>query len=658
MSNELNITAANAGEIHGLHGDMQPVLNFTPNSNAFDVGFFVLQEGSYVISSTTGTFRQPDGSTGPTLTLSGVNRFVLLMFNAAADVWEMPLNNLVGGGGGGSGTPGAAANISLGTVEIVAADQPLQISMTGPSTDRKLNFKWPANGGGSGSGLPPGGQIGQVVVKTGTADGAAGWGNQASGNGTGEAFSPEVEIQQASDGTVTFNAVQGTRFRVKLVRNGKFLAPQGYNFGQTIKCSIWQGEQGPFTMEWDLAWAHPNRAVPTLATQPGGLTKLSADYTGSLGVGFPECWETDVTPPGSATGYGVPSFIARNLTTGTGYYILRGPTGPAGMTELQNGQTLKILRNGLGVEAYGGIEQAAPGAMITVSGALPNGKRAELRTGPGIRAAFDRGVIAVGRNAKVTIQDLILSGAREQSGGAHAAQGLSLTGNSEVWLNNVVLTDNENGCLSGNLGNANPADDYTGTIHMFNCDVYANAVGDDGLTHGIYMGHSNADWDATQTTFRGNKLGHNVKSRAAVTRLTRVITDNSETGREIELPNGGRGYFTDGRSNKYANAAQNDMVRIADEGVDTSRPREYIFKRWHFYNEKGGANQSSFIWNEDPDVDVICEDCTFESPNAPGHQWAGSDANGMRGRVIVRYTSGPQGPQGLIGVQPMAVTPV
>jgi hypothetical protein len=193
---------------------------------------------------------------------------------------------------------------------------------------------------------------------------------------------------------------------------------------------------------------------------------------------------------------------------------------------------------------------------------------------------------------------------------------------------------------------------------MFNCDIYANAVGDDGFTHGIYMGHAPTDWDATQTTFRQNKLGHNVKSRAAVTRLTRCITDGSETGREIELPNGGRGYFTNGITRKYANAAQNDMVRIADETLDTSRPREYIFKNWHFYHEKNSANDASFIWNQDPDVDVICEDCTFDSPNAPGHQWAGSDANGMKGRVIVRYTGGPVGPQGLIGYQPTIATPI
>jgi hypothetical protein len=622
MTNPLNITAAMSGGKFGMHGDMSAVLNFVPD-NHFIATFFAQDANPFTIFSNAGTFRQVDGTTASSLTFQGVNKSVTLMFDAVNHIWEMPVNNLIAnGGGGGGGSPGVAATIELGTYQQVPSSEPLEVTMGGTPTARTISFKFPqpAAGGGGGSGT----------------------------------FTPEVLVTQATDGSITLNKAQGSSFRVMMTKAGKMLNPIGYSVGEEITVALRQGPLGPFALEWDLNWAHPDRQIPILALQPGGLNKVKAYLTAAIDVGNPGGWETDVSPKGSTIGYGVPSFIARNVTRNISYYVLRSATMLSAMTSMLPGETLKILRNGLGIEAYGAIDGNNGTGNFLISGAQPNGSRAELRTGPGIRTAFDKGVLAFSGNIVVTVQDLILSGAREQSGTSRIAQGVNLSGNANVILNNVRISDCENGILSGNIGNTNPADDFTGTLTMNNCEIDGCGIGDDGFTHGIYMGHNNADWSANDTTFRGAVLGHNVKSRTAITRLNRCSVFGSVTGREVELPNGGRLYLQDGFVQKLLSAGQNDMIRIGDEGVDTTRPREYILRNMHLQNLKDAANASSFIWNEDPDTDVYVIDCLLEGAKT----WPGCDANGMRGRVIVQYTGGPIGPRVAYGVNTIPVTTI
>jgi hypothetical protein len=625
MANIYVVTLQDRNKKRGLRGDMDGVnMDYAAPDEGFGLQWITEDAKQYTFTSSKGFII--NGALTNTFTFGNKpGLWVEFFYDLFRAKWVMSMHNLFSGQADVS-TPVDA--VSDATIQAVIA---------------RL--------------LPAGGTGGQILAKLSDTDYDYGLINAPTSNPTEAGFTPEVELVQEPDGSVRPNALLGNNFRVLIKRNGKFINPTNYPLGSQINISLYMDEAGPFTMDWDLMYGHPDRFLPTLVTKPGGVNWVRCHLSGAIGTKYPSLWKTEVAPRSadgrpSAIGFGAPSFIARNINRNKEYYVLRSGTFPAdqcGMTDLQAGESLRILRDGLGIEAYGATDITG---SVTISGAMANGSRAELRTGPGVRVAFDRGILDFGGPVVALVKDLILSGAREQSGASRIARGININGSARVRCENVRIYDCENGILSGN-------DDFTGLLDLFNCDLDSNAVGDDGFTHNVYIGHANqAEFKAEQTTFRRAKLGHNVKSRAGITRLTRCITDGSETGREIELPNGGRGYFTHGITRKYASAAQNDMVRIADEELDTTRPREYIFKNWHFYHEKSFANDASFIWNQDPDVDVIVEDCTFEAPNCPNFQWAQSDAFGMKGRVIVRYTGGPVGPQGVIGAQTVIATPI
>ncbi len=483
----------------------------------------------------------------------------------------------------------------------------------------------------------------------------------------GGSYSPEVLITQNAQGQITLDKGLGNNFRVLLTQNGKMMDPIGFSEGDEIHVAVRQSPLGPFTLSWGLVWAHPDRQIPVLAKQPGSLNKITALLTAAIDTNNPGGWMTDISPAGSVNGYGIPSFVARNITTGTQYYVLRSPTLPAATTEMRNTDTLLILRNSLGIEAYGAVDGGVngPGPFL-ITGVMPNGSRAELRTGPGVRAAFDKGVLAATGLTIVTVQDIVLSGAREQSGFSHIAQGFSVgSGNATVTLKNVLLYNNENGLLSSN--------DYTGRLSLIDCVLDNNGFGNsnsssspDGSTHNIYFGHTSQEWSALRTTFSNAGLslgngssndidgGHNIKSRAGITTLNQVRTYSSAHGREMDIPNGGVVHATDCIFEHPASCTQNDCIRIGGEGVDTSRPRDYIFRNCHFIQGKPSANAASYIWNEDPGVTVQCIDCTFTGVG----QWAVSDANGMTGLVSVTFTGGPVGPRMPAGYFVIPVTAV
>jgi hypothetical protein len=660
MANTLNVTSADRGKKLPLRGDMTgATLDFTPGDNKFPIRFFTEDAKSYAITSSTHQFRvfgvvQSAFSFGGTAGLD-----VEFMYEPEAGLWVLTETNIVSGAAssGGTGGTGAAATIAVDSTVTGAPGTQASVENVGTASAVRLKFTIPAgqngtNGtSGTGSTLPAGGSVGQYLGKTSNADGSVGWLTipASTGGAGGVSFTPEVLLTQDANGNITPDKALGNAFRVLLTKNGKVLNPVGYQPGEKIYIAMRQGPLGPFTMEWDLNWAHPDRQVPILSNQPGGLNEVSARLTDAINASNPGGWITDVGPKASTIGYGVPSFVARNVQTGVEYYVLRSPTQPSGATAMQPGQTLKILRNALGIEAYGAIDSTVNGAgNFLIAGALPNGNRAELRTGPGVRAAYDRGVLAFGGTIAftTTVQDLILSGAREQSGQSHIAQGVSVTGAANVTLKNVKLYDNENGILSAN--------DYTGRLDLVDCEFDGNAVGDYGYTHNIYMGHHNQPWYATRCTFKNAVGGHNIKSRAGDMVLKQVHCYNSISAREMEMPNGGKVDAQDCIFEHLENAQQNDCVRIGAEGIDTARPRSYVFRNCKFINGKGFANAGSWVWNDDPDVDVYLIDCTFEGAG----NWPNT-VNGNRGRVIVQFTPGvPPGPRVPVGYQPMAVTQI
>jgi hypothetical protein len=664
-TNILNLTAADAGKTLPLRGDMGVALNFTPADNHFRVAFMTQDAGTFIIGSTTRMFRALNLTAQSSLSVGGkVGLFIELMYDIDKGEFVVTKNNLTAADSGAGGSTGTAATITVAQTVTGAAGTAALVENIGTTSAVQLKFTIPrgdagaAGTGGSGTTLPSGGTTAQYLGKTGNADGQVGWitlpaVSGGSGTGTGIGTTPEVLLTQNAQGEITPDKALGNAFRVLITLPLVIKNPVGYGVGEAITIAVRQGPNAPYpTPTWGLDYAHPDRQVPVFPSQPGALSEVYAKYTDAIDVNNPAGWMTRVTPTGSSIGYGVPSFMSKNVTTGVSYYFMRNPNGTGALTEIRPGQTVKILRNARGIEAYGAIDASNGAGNYLITGVLANGNRAELRSGPGVRTAFDRGVLAFGAGVTVTVQDLIISGAREQSGVAHIAQGVSVTDNSNVTLKNVRLYDNENGILSGNT-------DYTGTLNLIDCEFDANGVGDFGFTHNIYMGHNNGTWTATRCTFKNAVGGHNIKSRQGNAILNQVLCSNSPSAREMDMPNGGQVHATNCRFEHLAEAIQNDCIRIGAEGVDTSRPREYIFRNCHFYQGKPAANQASFIWNEDPDVDVQCIDCTFEAPNNPGFQWASSNAQGMIGRVVVSFTPGvTPGPLLPVGYQTIATTPV
>jgi hypothetical protein len=662
MANTFEVTSTHKAQHLALRGDMTGAnLGFTPADNKFPIRFYTEDAKQYVITALNQFRVRGANSVDKKFIFGGeAGLWVEFMYEPAQGVWVLTKHG--GASSTGSGGVGSTMTFAVDSTITGAPGSQALVEDVGSGSNIRLKFTIPAPAAASSSGatLPSGGDVGYFLGKTGPAADQYAWLQPPSGGtgGTGGvAFTPEVLLTQSADGSITINKSLGNSFRVLLTKNGVMKNPVGYQPGEEITIAMRQGPLGPFTLDWELNWAHPDRQLPVLSKQPGGLNTVLAYLTDAIDANNPGGWITEIGPKASTIGYGVPAYVARNVQTGVEYYVLRSPTQLSGMTSMQPGQTLKILRNGLGIEAYGAVDSGNGAGNYLITGALPNGNRAELRTGPGVRSAFDRGVLAFGGDGvNATVQDIILSGAREQSGASRIAQGVSLTGGANVTLKNVRLYDNENGILSAN--------DYTGTLALVDCEFDGNAVGDDGFTHNIYMGHHNQGWSALRTTFKNARLGHNIKSRSGVTTLNQVHCYSSFTGRELDVPNGGKLSATDCIFEKTGNFQQNDLVRIVEGfDLDTARPREYVFRNCKFISPVSSGAAGSYVWNNDPDVDVYLIDCVFVGAKGNGASgaeiWPGTDANGNRGRVIVQFTPGvTPGPRVPVGYQPLAVTPV
>jgi hypothetical protein len=653
MSNTIVIGLNDRNKWKPLRGDCQGAnLDYAPTDAAFPAKFHTEDAKNYTLNSIHKFFI--DGQVANSITIGGrAGLKIEMVFDPSRAMWVVVDHNLNAGTGTGTvgpagprgpaginGTNGTNGQDGItpvinATVETLAAGQPATVTVTGPITNRVFAF-----------GIPTGPR------------GLPGTGGTGTG---GAAFVPEVLLTQAADGSITMDkTLHGTNaYRVLLTKKLIVNNPVGYNFGEELMLTIRQPlTGGPFDAEWGLAFGHPDRQPPKLATKPGGVNRARMTLTESIGAEHPELWETDCEPKNSTIGYGAPSFIAQNINRGTKYYVLRSPTLLAGMTDMQPGETLKLLRDGLGVEAYGAIEGTG---NFVFSGARPDGGRFELKTGPGVRTAFDRGILVSAGNANATFQDVILTSAREQSGSSHIAHGIQVSSSGLTKVRNVKITDCENGIGSGNA-------DFFGTLELFNVELDANGVGDDGLTHNLYTGRHPQGITIEQSTSMNCIVGHNLKHRDGVVIHRRVLNKGTKKGRELNIPNGTNGTFEHCWYWKYADCSQGQLISIGEEGIETSRVHAYVWRNCRFQNDvSGGGRDVPFIINHDRVV-MYFIDCEFIGDTSKNLQ-ADPNGNSMFDGMITQngiryypevppvfqYTGGPLGPQGLIGVQAIPV---
>jgi hypothetical protein len=153
--------------------------------------------------------------------------------------------------------------------------------------------------------------------------------------------------------------------------------------------------------------------------------------------------------------------------------------------------------------------------------------------------------------------------------GAHISNGLGGNGAGiryqagNLVLNRCYFHDNQDGLL----GNADPAGSITITASEFahNGDKTGPNA---GYTHNIYIG-AIARADIENSYFHNANVGHEIKSRAAVTIVnnTRVVDGPSGTASySIDLPNGGAASITNDQIEQGPDSQNPVIISYGEEG--------------------------------------------------------------------------------------------
>jgi hypothetical protein len=144
------------------------------------------------------------------------------------------------------------------------------------------------------------------------------------------------------------------------------------------------------------------------------------------------------------------------------------------------------------------------------------------------KSCGDKGIFVITAD-NVTVRNLTLAGA---AGPSKNNAGIRLEG-SGLTVHSVRFLDNENGILA----NSNAGSQITIDNSLFE----RNGKCEPECAHGIYVNHIER-LRITNSTFRDQRVGHHIKSRAKNTEITACTIDDGPTGTAsylIDIPNGG-----------------------------------------------------------------------------------------------------------------------
>lgn len=653
-TNIYRVTAAMASQILPLRGDMAATLDFVP-PDGYYFQFDIDEAGSYVISSNSAPIRGFDGVKRPTLTISGdIGIFAKVRYDKTQQCWKVSGTNIVGNGsgegGGGAGTPGAAATIQIGTV---TSGQTAQVTNSGTPNAAVLDIVLPKGDKGDpgtdgvdgvNAVVPPGGNTGDVLTKAGTADGAVTWAPPpaGSGGGTGTGSSPERAISADSSGNLIITKALGLNYRCKLTADIALLVdPTGFVAGDFVRIVFEQDSVGNRKINrYGTAYAFADAQPPVLPPNPGALGLMEM-YLSAGGE-----WIARVYPDKTVTaGFGKISPLAK-IGTNT-YYSMAEAAG-----QLADAQTLIVTRNGRGSESTATF---IDNETVVITGqAMSDGSRPKLLTFPDTRLSFQKAIINV-EGGNVLIRDLILSGARNIDS---TARGIGLN-NANLSVRNVRVEDCENGILWGVISQDILIEDSE-FDNNGQSGINGNG-GEQGYTHNLYAGEGTGILRVRRSSFINSRYGHDFKTRQDHTIIERCLFRGALAARELDCPNGGILEVSDSIFHKNSsNAAQGNLLSIGQEGIKAGRTRSYVFRNCDFINDIPAIGRDvTFVWNGDPDVDVILIDCRFIGAGGLANNSAMgtglTTVRGLRGRVIEQYTNGPLGPRYPVGYQPQII---
>lgn len=211
--------------------------------------------------------------------------------------------------------------------------------------------------------------------------------------------------------------------------------------------------------------------------------------------------------------------------------------------------------------------------------------------------------------------------------------------------NNFKCVDNQNGILTNTP---------TGDIVLEDVVLDHNGYGRQGYTHNIYAGDANT-LTMRRCTVTNSQFGHDLKSRARTTKLYQVHCEGSDNGRELDLSNGGILYAENCNFIKHDNAAQNNLIHLAPEGVTGGRPEKYEFVNCLFQIDIPNQGRGLQLINNGGGVECVLTDPLFKVGGATL-----SDAEAapfLIGNVRIVQTGGQKGPKLPVGCFSDIVTP-
>jgi hypothetical protein len=166
----------------------------------------------------------------------------------------------------------------------------------------------------------------------------------------------------------------------------------------------------------------------------------------------------------------------------------------------------------------------------------------------------DKGLITV--NANLSIQGFTFTGGSDGSPDGNVA-GIRLQGGN-LSVSYCYFHNMQEGLL------ADP--DPTATVTIDHSEFADNGTGD-GYTHNLYVG-SVASLTITNSYFHGAVVGHEIKSRAAVTTISNNVIADGPTGSasyDIDIPNGGVARITNNVIEKGPDAANTYAIHYGGE---------------------------------------------------------------------------------------------
>jgi hypothetical protein len=447
-----------------------------------------------------------------------------------------------------------------------------------------------------------------------TAEVVGGGGGTGSGVGTG--LRELVTLTPDSNGAVQMNGTLSNNFFINMTGSVKHLNPVNFVAGEEITVTYRQDSTGSRSLTHDTLFELPGAQDVGLSATPlvYDLIKYNV-VSDETGFGY-------LVRP-SIGAYTKVTAIAR--IGSTMYYMLGGAAALGAFNKVLPGQTVYIIRNGVGPEATAAIvgsTTAGDNPSYVVAGApLPGtGLRPTLTMLATTRPAYGKAVLNFENNQTVEVRDLIIRDARNADGDARGIAPNS-PATQHFTIRNVDVVNCCNGVLWGN-------ETFFGDVTLIDTLLDANGVGIDGVgsagttkgyTHNIYAGHNDAIFTMTRCTARKSVNGHNIKSRAGTTILNQTWAYNSNQGRELNLPVGGKLYATNCIFNKYDNTQQGNMIGIGEETIDTSRVREYVFTNCLFKHDSTALGaDTTFIINFDTTVAMRFIDCQFVGTQALG----------------------------------------